>query len=183
LCATTMLRSSCRTVHAVRFPVAGSYTAVMPRLRASTPVRRGVLWALRSRAAVDVLLSAGLPGLCVKRSGRGVFVDLMVRMLVRVMDGDVAVVDGRNGRMDEGSRKAGGSEPQLSGVFGGIVYVVVWMPGVVVTGAVSGDFRDGARAGLGWAREVAVHREARGARLSMAPLRAGVLLCQKRNRA
>jgi hypothetical protein len=83
------------------------------------PVRRGVLWALRSRAAVEVLLRAGLPGLCVKRSGRGVFVDLMVRIEVCDMHG-VAVFC-KNGRADEGIRKAGGREPQLSGVLGGIV--------------------------------------------------------------
>lgn len=56
--------------------------AVMPRLRASSPVLRGVECAFRSRAAVDVLFNAGLPGLCANRSGRGVFVDLMVRIEV-----------------------------------------------------------------------------------------------------
>jgi hypothetical protein len=79
-------------VHAVRLPVAGSYTAVMPRLRARTPVRRGVLWAFRSRAAVELLFSAGLPGVCAKRSGRGVLVDLMVRMHVYATEGRVDCV-------------------------------------------------------------------------------------------
>lgn len=59
----------------------------MPRLRASKPVRKGVECALRSSAAVELLFSAGLPGWCAKRSGRGVFVDLMVRTQVYVNAG------------------------------------------------------------------------------------------------
>jgi hypothetical protein len=100
--------------------VVGLYIAVMPRFRASRPVRNGVLWAFRSRAAVDVLLSAGLPGRCAKRSGRGVFVDLIVRMHVY----EVAATEGCAGireRIDEGSRNAGGNKPQLRGALGGIV--------------------------------------------------------------
>jgi hypothetical protein len=87
-------------------------------------VRSGVLWALRSRAAVEVLLSAGVPGLCEKRSGRGVFVDLMVRMHVCAMQG-CEVDCWMSGRREEGRRKTGGREPQLRGALGGIVAVVV----------------------------------------------------------
>jgi hypothetical protein len=87
-------------------------------------VRRGVLCALRSSAAVEVLLSAGLPGLCEKRSGRGVFVDLMVRMHVCARQG--CVVDcWTSGRMEDGRRNTGGREPQLRGALGGIVGVVI----------------------------------------------------------
>lgn len=121
-------------MHAVRFPVLGSYTAVMPRLRASRPVRRGVECALRSRAAVDVLFNAGLPGLCAKRSGRGVFVDLIVRTEVYAIAGrdDRVAFCGMRGmreRVDDGRRKAGGRRPQLRGVLGGIVDVVALQMG------------------------------------------------------
>jgi hypothetical protein len=80
-------------------------------------VRRGVLCAFRSRAAVDVLFNAGLPGLCAKRSGRGVFVDLMVRTHVYATDGrDVGAalcwIRGRSERVEDGRRNAGGSKPQ-----------------------------------------------------------------------
>lgn len=54
----------------------------MPFFMASKPVRSGVLWALRSRAAVEVLFKAGLEGWCAKRSGFGEKVDLMVRIEV-----------------------------------------------------------------------------------------------------
>jgi hypothetical protein len=77
---------------------------------------------------VDVLFSAGLPGLCAKRSGRGVFVDLMVRMEVYAMHGDDGAfcwMSGRRERVNDGRRKAGGSRPQLRGVLGGIGDVVV----------------------------------------------------------
>lgn len=108
-------------MQAERLPVVGLYTAVMPRFKARRPVRRGVLCALRSRAAVDVLLSAGLPGRWAKRSGRGVFVDLIPRMHVY----DVAATEpgcaGIKVRIDDGSRNAGGNKPQLRGALGGIV--------------------------------------------------------------
>jgi hypothetical protein len=54
----------------------------MPFLIASRPVRSGVLCALRSSAAVDVLFRAGFAGWCANRSGLGVKVDLMVRIEV-----------------------------------------------------------------------------------------------------
>jgi hypothetical protein len=69
---------------------------------------------------VDVLFSAGLPGRWAKRSGRGVFVDLMVRMHVY----EVAATEGCAGikdRIDGGRRNVGGSNPQLRGALGGIV--------------------------------------------------------------
>jgi hypothetical protein len=85
-------------------------------------VRRGVLWALRSRAAVDVLFSAGLPGRWAKRSGRGVFVDLIPRM--HMCEGAVMALGcvGNKVRIDDGRRNTGGSRPQLRGAFGGIVW-------------------------------------------------------------
>lgn len=83
-------------------------------------MRNGVECALRSRAAADVLFSAGLPGRWAKRSGRGVFVDLMVRMHVY----EVAATAGCAGisaLIDDGRRNAGGNSPQLRGALGGIV--------------------------------------------------------------
>lgn len=88
-------------------------------------MRRGVECAFRARAAVDVLFSAGLPGLCEKRSGRGVFVDLMVRIEVYAM-ASCEVCETfcwMRKRVAEGMRKDGGSRAQLKGVLGGIVDV------------------------------------------------------------
>jgi hypothetical protein len=100
-------------------------------------VRRGVLCALRSRAALEVLFSAGLPGVCAKRSGRGVLVDLMPRMHVYATAGrDDCVAfcwrSGRSERVDDGRRNAGGSRPQLRGAMGGIMRVVAWRCCLVV---------------------------------------------------
>jgi hypothetical protein len=94
--------------------------------------------AFRSRAAVDVLFNAGFPGLCAKRSGRGVFVDLMVRTDVYASDGrdDWAAfccMRGMRERVDDGMRNAGGRSPQLRGVLGGIVYVVALQMGCDVS--------------------------------------------------
>lgn len=103
----------------------------MPRLIASRPVLRGVECAFRSRAAVEVLLSAGFPGLCAKRSGRGVFVDFIVLVDVYTMLGlDVCAtfcwVMGIRERVAEGRRNDGGSMPQPRAVLGGIVDLAVW---------------------------------------------------------
>lgn len=78
---------------------------------------------------MDELFNAGLEGLCAKRSGRGVFVDLMVRTDVYATLGrDVCAAfcwrSGRRERVDDGRRKAGGSRPQLRGDLGGMVGVV-----------------------------------------------------------
>lgn len=79
-------------------------------------------WAFRSRAAVEVLLSAGLLGWCAKRSGLGPNVDLMPRTDVYAIAGVAALcwTSGMRERVAEGSR---GNEPQLRGVRGGIVVV------------------------------------------------------------
>lgn len=66
----------------MRLPVSASYRDVMPFFIASRPVRSGVLCALRSRAAVELLPKAGFEGWCANRSGWGVKVDLMVRIEV-----------------------------------------------------------------------------------------------------
>jgi hypothetical protein len=125
----------------------------MPRLRARRPVRRGVLCAFRSRAAVDVLFSAGLPGLCAKRSGRGLLVDLMPRTHVYATHGrDVGAAlccrRGRSERVEDGRRNVGGrgSNP---GTLGGMVAVVApKMVGDAFTHWCSGDFRHRGRADL-----------------------------------
>lgn len=90
----------------------------MPRFRARRPVRRGVEWAFRARAAAPVELSlrAGFVASYAKRSGRGVFVDLIVRIDVREVRECV----------EDGRRKGGGRRLQLSGGLGGIVLLVVW---------------------------------------------------------
>ncbi len=101
-------------------------------MRARRPVRRGVECAFRSSAAVDVLFSAGWPGLCAKRSGLGPNVDLMPRTVVYVREGVAAfcAARGMSERVAAGSR---GSEPQLRGARGGIVAVVLRaMMGVVL---------------------------------------------------
>jgi hypothetical protein len=100
-------------------------------------VRRGVLCALRSRAALGVLFSAGVPGVCAKRSGRGLLVDLMPRVHVYATasrDDCVAFcwMRGRIERVDDGRRNAGGSRPQLRGAMGGIMGVVAWWCRLVV---------------------------------------------------
>lgn len=111
-------------MHAARFPVSGSKNAVMPRFWASRPVRSGVDCAVRRSAAVDVLFRAGLEGICANRSGRGVFVDLMVRTVV--CDGLGEAVDNMSieERVDEGNKKDWGERPQLRGALGGIVMIV-----------------------------------------------------------
>lgn len=70
-------------------------------------MRKGVECDLRSRAAVEVLFSAGLPGLWAKRSGRGVFVDLMVRMVIE--GATLCWCCWMRQRVGEGRRKVGGS--------------------------------------------------------------------------
>jgi hypothetical protein len=112
-------------------------------------VRRGVLWAFRSRAAVELLFSAGLPGVCAKRSGRGVLVDLMVRMHVYATEGRDDCVAlcwrrGRSERVDDGRRNAGGSRPQLRGATGGIIVVAAWWWCLPCLESCSVDFRNGA---------------------------------------
>jgi hypothetical protein len=74
---------------------------------------------------VDVLLSAGLPGLWAKRSGRGVLVDFMVRIEVYAMAGleHCGAFCWTRHRVADGRRKDGGSMPQLRGVLSGIVDV------------------------------------------------------------
>lgn len=74
--------------------------------------------AFRARAEVDVAVRAGFRGSWAKRSGRGVLVDFIVRIDVM---GDVRGIRGRRVRVDDGRRKAGGSNPQLKGGLGGIV--------------------------------------------------------------
>ena len=77
----------------------------MPFFIASKPVRRGVLWALRSRAAVEVLFKAGLDGWWAKRSGFGAKVDLMVRIEVYASEHVGVVCCWRRHRADlEGMR-------------------------------------------------------------------------------
>jgi hypothetical protein len=71
---------------------------------------------------VDVLFSAGFEGWCAKRSGFGVLVDLIVRMVV--CEGLGGGRRGRRALVDEGRRKGGGRSPQLRGALGGIVLVV-----------------------------------------------------------
>ena len=86
-------------------------------------MRRGVLCALRSRAAVDVLSRAGLEGWCAKRSGLGVKVDFMVRIDVYAIAGLHVCDDAfcwRRHRADEGTRKDGGKRHQVKGTLGGI---------------------------------------------------------------
>ncbi len=56
----------------------------MPFLFARRPVRRGVLCAFRSRAAVEVPVRAGLDGWCANRSGLGLNVDLILRVCMQV---------------------------------------------------------------------------------------------------
>jgi len=99
-------------VHAVRLPVSGLYRAVIPRLSARTPVRRGMECDFRDSAAAVVLLSGLFLGSWAKRSGRGAFVDLIARK---------GVMERRLARIEEGSRNGGGSKPQLSGGLGGMV--------------------------------------------------------------
>src|SRR3954462_8466550 len=98
---------------------------VMPFFMARRPVRSGVLCALRSRAAVDVLSKAGLEGWCAKRSGFGVKVDFLVRIDVYAIAG-LHICDEafcwRRCRADGGRRKDGGKRPQLRGALGGIVW-------------------------------------------------------------
>lgn len=82
-------------------------------------MRRGVLCALRARAAVEEALRAGLEGWWAKRSGLGVKVDLMPRAR-----GGVVVVAALCGKRDleaDGRRYEGGVGPQLRGILGGIV--------------------------------------------------------------
>jgi hypothetical protein len=101
---------------------------VMPFFKARRPVRRGVLWAFRSSAAVDVLVRASRAGWCAKRSGLGVKVDFMVRIDVYAMAGLDKICCAfcwRRDRADEGRRKDGGRSPQLRGALGGIVDVVL----------------------------------------------------------
>lgn len=96
-------------------------------------MRKGVVVALRARAAVEVLVRAGTSGSWAKRSGRGENVDLIVRTEAYggdiVDDGDgescEATNCGSNEWADDGIRKGGGRRPQLSGVLGGMVGVVV----------------------------------------------------------
>lgn len=101
----------------------------MPRFRARRPVRRGVECAFRSSAAVVVEFSAGMSWRCAKRSRLGPNVDLMPRALVWESVGVVALcwASRRCERVAEGSR---GSEPQLRGVRGGIVWCGATSAGV-----------------------------------------------------
>lgn len=72
---------------------------------------------------MEVLFSAETPGLWAKRSGRGVFVDLMVR--TGMYDGAALCWKrGMRERVDDGRRKVGGRSAQLTGALGGIVVVV-----------------------------------------------------------
>jgi hypothetical protein len=74
---------------------------------------------------VEVLFRACLPGLWEKRSGRGVFVDLIVRMEVYAMASleDCEPFCRMRKRVADGMRKDGGNKAQLRGVLGGIVDV------------------------------------------------------------
>lgn len=72
---------------------------------------------------MDVLFSAGCEGWWAKRSGLGVLVDFIVRMVV--CEGFGSGTRGRRERVDEGRRNGGGRSPQLRGALGGIVLVVV----------------------------------------------------------
>lgn len=73
---------------------------------------------------MDVLLRAGLEGWWAKRSGRGVFVDLIVRMETCEGFGRGATgIKGIKERVDDGRRNEGGKRPQLRVALGGIVLV------------------------------------------------------------
>lgn len=89
-------------------------------------MRRGVECAFRASAAVDVLFRAGFFGWCAKRSGRGVFVDFMVRMVVCEGFGrwEESGISGIRERVDEGRRKDGGKRPQLRGALSGILKIL-----------------------------------------------------------
>jgi hypothetical protein len=83
-------------------------------------VRSGVECAFRSSAAVDVLFSAGLLGLWLKRSGLGVNVDLMPRTHTYESAGVTAWCWARGIRAHV-AVDSEGKEPQLRGARGGIV--------------------------------------------------------------
>lgn len=94
----------------------------MPLFRARAPERVGVAWSFRARAAVDVLSRGARLGLWVKRLGRGLLIDLILRWDAKVGDGSCATAakQGRDG-LDDGRRKDGGKIPQLRGALGGIL--------------------------------------------------------------
>lgn len=89
-----------------------------------------MLCALRSSAAVGVLVKAGLEGSCANLSGLGLNVDLIVRTDVYAIVGvDVlqacCCVRAIILRVDAGKRNDGGSSAQLGATLRGIVVGLV----------------------------------------------------------
>ena len=115
LFANTWTRSSCNTVHGVRFPVSGSYKAVIPFLTARAPVLSGSVKSFRLSAAAGDMERVGRPAVCwlkrlgFPRAGAVVQPYLTPRFAV-------------NGRNASGRRKLEGNcALQLVGSFGAIV--------------------------------------------------------------